>query len=120
MPSIDRVTMSILRPVVEDAHFKIKPAIIQMIQNTLQFYGMTHEDPNQHITNFLEIYDTFKQMGVDHDDTIHLRLFLFSLKDKAKSWLDSLELGRITNMGRAGTKFSSKILSLDKDYEASE
>lgn len=70
MPSIDRITMSIVRPVVEDAHFKIKPAIIQMIQNTLQFYGMTHEDPNQHITIFLEIYDTFKQMGVDHDDTI--------------------------------------------------
>lgn len=46
-------------------------------------------DPNIHIANILEIYDTFKHNGVT-DDVIHLRLFPFSLKDKAKASINGL------------------------------
>ena len=40
------------------------------------------------MANFLEICDTIKINGVS-DDAIRLRLFPFSLKDKAKVWLNS-------------------------------
>jgi hypothetical protein len=39
-------------------------------------------DPNARIASFLEICDTFKMIGVV-DDEIRLRLFPFSLRDKA-------------------------------------
>ena len=78
--------MSITKPTVQANNFEIKPAIIQMIQQSVRFNGDLKEDPNQHIANFLEICDTFKLNGVS-DDAIRLRLFPFSLGDKAKRWL---------------------------------
>ena len=44
--------------------------------------GMLHEDPNAHISNFLEVCDTVKYNGIS-DDFIRLSLFPFSLKNKA-------------------------------------
>ncbi|XP_075475898.1 uncharacterized protein LOC142515052 [Primulina tabacum] len=70
-----------------------RPSI--MIQNTVQFGGSALDDPNSHIADFLEICDTFKFNGVS-DDAIRLRLFPFSLRDKAKSWLNCLPVGSIT------------------------
>ena len=42
--------LSITRPSINSNKFKIKPSLIQMIQNMVQFFGMTKEDPNDHIT----------------------------------------------------------------------
>ena len=44
------------------------------------------EDPNSHLSTFLEIGDIIKHNDV-RDDVIRLRLFPFSLRDKAKVWL---------------------------------
>ena len=95
MPSINGATSSIRRPAIQANNFEIKPAIIQMIQQTVQFEGLSQADPNVHIANFLEICDTFKHNRVI-DDAIRLRLFPFSLRDKAKVWLNSLPHGIIT------------------------
>ncbi|XP_075477888.1 uncharacterized protein LOC142518914 [Primulina tabacum] len=94
-PSLDGARPSIVRPVIRANQFEIKPAIIQMIQNTVQFGGSALDDPNSHIADFLEICDTFKFNGVS-DDAVRLRLFPFSLRDKAKSWLNCLHVGSIT------------------------
>ena len=74
---------SIWRLPIQANNFEIKPTIIQMIQSLVQFGGLANDYPNLHITNFLEIYDTFKHNGVI-DDAIRLRLFSFSLRDKVK------------------------------------
>ncbi|KAL5557920.1 hypothetical protein UlMin_034131 [Ulmus minor] len=66
-----------------------------MIQNSVQFGGLPNDDPNLYIANFLEICDTFKHNGVT-DDAVRLRLFPFSLNNKAKAWLISLPPGTIT------------------------
>ena len=66
-----------------------------MIQNLVQFRGFANDDPNLHIANFLEIFDTFKHNGVT-DDAIRLQLFPFFLNNKAKAWLNSLPPGTIT------------------------
>ena len=82
LPSLNETTTNIRRPAIQANSFEIKPAIIQMIQNTVQFYGLPNKDPNAHIANFLKICDTFKP-NVVIDDATRLRLFSFSLKDKA-------------------------------------
>ncbi|WRX28177.1 Retrotransposon gag domain - like 10 [Theobroma cacao] len=58
--------------------------------------------------NFLKICDTFKYNGVT-DDAIRLRLFPFSLRDKAKSWLNSLPNGSITTWEDLAQKFLAKF-----------
>ncbi|KAL5541132.1 hypothetical protein UlMin_044349 [Ulmus minor] len=50
---------SIQRPPIQANNFEIKPVIIQMIQNSVQFGGLPNDDPNLHIANFLEILQTF-------------------------------------------------------------
>ncbi|KAF7842346.1 uncharacterized protein G2W53_004644 [Senna tora] len=62
---------------------------------TPMFGGSPVEDHNNHILNFLEICDTFKHNDI-YDDAILLKLFPFSLRDKAKIWLHSLPEGSIT------------------------
>ena len=66
-------------------NFELKPIELKLIQN-IQFMGLQNEDPNGHISNFLEVCDMVKYNGVSND-VIRLRLFPFSLKDKVKHWL---------------------------------
>ena len=94
---------SIRRPAIQANNFETKPAIIQMIQNYVQFAGLANDDPNLHIVNFFEICDTFKHNGVTND-AIQIRLLPFSLQNKAKSWLISLPPG-------TGTCFPCEVLS---------
>ncbi|GKV49749.1 hypothetical protein SLEP1_g56483 [Rubroshorea leprosula] len=86
--SLEGIASSIRRPAIQANNFEIKPAIIQMIQQTVQFSGLPNENPYLHIASFLEICDTFKANGVSNE-SVKLTLFPFSLRDKAKSWLQS-------------------------------
>ena len=67
MPSVNGAISSIRRPAIQANNFEIKPAIIQMIQQTVQFEGLSQDDPNVHIANFLKICDTFKHNVVTDD-----------------------------------------------------
>ncbi|KAI3467900.1 hypothetical protein Pfo_024563 [Paulownia fortunei] len=96
----------IRRPAIQANNFEIKPAVIQIVQAN-QFCGLANKDPNAHIACFLEIYDTFKHNGVT-DDAIRLRLFLFSLRDKAKSCLNSMPPGAITTWANLAQTFLAK------------
>ncbi|KAF7833226.1 uncharacterized protein G2W53_015559 [Senna tora] len=97
----------IRRPSIQANNFEIKPATIQLLQANGQFGGSPVEDPNNHILNFLEICDTFKHNGVS-DDAIRMRLFPFSLRDKAKVWLQSLPEGSITTWEELAQQFLTK------------
>ena len=94
-PSLDGCASSIVRPPIQANNFELKTSLIQFVQNNCQFSGLPTEDPNEHISTFLEIYDMVKMNGAT-DDAIRLRLFQFSLKDKARAWLKSLPQGTLT------------------------
>ncbi|XP_073153095.1 uncharacterized protein [Henckelia pumila] len=101
IPTIEDVRSSIVRPTVTANQYEIKPAIIQMIQNTVQFGGSTIDDPNAHIENFL--------------DSLHL--FPFSLRDKAKSWLNSLPAGSIITWEDLAKAFLTKYFPPSKSMK---
>ena len=81
MPNIMGNFGGIVAPSIANNNFKIKPSIIYMVQNN-QFRGLQEEDPYAHILAFLNICATFKINGVT-DDAIRLRLFPFSVKERA-------------------------------------
>ncbi|KAL1826556.1 hypothetical protein ACET3Z_004968 [Daucus carota] len=112
-PKINDIQSSIVRPAIQANTFEIKPSTIQMVQNSVQFGGSPTEDPNMHIRDFIEICDTFKFNGVT-EDAIKLRLFPFSLRDKAKGWLHSLPAGSITTWEDLAQKFLTKFFPMAK------
>ena len=65
--------------------------------------GLTNEDPNTYVSNFLEVCDTVKYNGVS------LRLFPFSLKDKVKHWIKSEPPDSINTWDDLVHKFLSKF-----------
>ena len=77
--------LGIRRQTINANNFELKPVLISMVQQA-QFSGLPLDDPNIHLAMFLEIYDIVKMNGVT-EDTIRLRLFPFSLRDKARGWL---------------------------------
>ncbi|KAL0406170.1 UNVERIFIED_CONTAM: hypothetical protein Slati_3930900 [Sesamum latifolium] len=107
LPTANGTISSIALPTVQANNFEIKPSIIQIIRSSVQFSGLPEEDPNKHLSNFLKICDTFK-FNVVSDDAISLRIFLFSLCDTAKDWLQSLSAGSITTWASLTQKFFAK------------
>lgn len=97
----------IRRQTINANNFELKPALISMVQQA-QFSGSPLDDPNIHLAMFLEICDTIKINGVT-EDTIRLRLFPFSLRDKARGWLQSLQVGSITSWQDMVEKFLAKF-----------
>ena len=57
-PSV--VTPPMIRgPTIQANNFDLKSITLQLLQG-IQFHGLTHEDLNAHILNFLEVCDTVK------------------------------------------------------------
>jgi len=93
-PGVQGIVSSIAHPTIDVNNFELKPALISMVQQS-QFGGTPLEDPNLYLLIFLEVCDTLKLNDVS-TDAIRLRLFPFSLRDKARAWLYSLPCGCIT------------------------
>jgi hypothetical protein len=97
-------------PNVTVANYEIKSSIIQMLPS---FYGLNNEDPYKHIDEFLEIYSTIKLQGFSKD-ALRMLLFPFSLKDKAKHWLKSLEPNNVTSWTQMQQEFLKKYFLISK------
>jgi len=80
---IQGIASNIAQPTVDSNNFELKPTLTSMVQQS-QFSGNPLEDPNLHLSVFFEVCDTLKLKGVS-SDTIHLCLFPFSLRDKARA-----------------------------------
>jgi len=106
------ITSSIAWPNVEAHNIDLKPTLISMVQQS-QFGRTLLEDPNLHVSIFLDVCDMLKLNGVS-TDTIRLWLFRFSLRDKARVWLPSLPLGCITMRDKLTKVFHVKFFPPNK------
>ena len=77
------------------------------------FHGMENENPYTHIRDFEEVCTTFKEGAVDMD-LLKMKAFPFTLKDKAKIWLNSLRPKTIRNWAELQAKFLKKFFSAHK------
>ncbi|CAN6454422.1 unnamed protein product [Victoria cruziana] len=66
--------------------YEIKAATINILSS---FHGLANEDPYRHLDLFLDVCATVKISNVE-DGALRLRLFPFSLNDRARDWLKSL------------------------------
>ena len=79
---------SISIPAIGANNFELKPQLVALMQQNCKFYGLPSEDPYQFLTEFLQICETVKTNGVD-PEVYRLMLFPFSVRDRARTWLDS-------------------------------
>ena len=93
-----------------NATFELKSGMIQMLP---VFRGLDQENPYQHVREFEDICGT---MRINHmtEEALKLRLFPFSLKEKAKAWLYALQAGSITTWAKLVEEFYKKFYSKQK------
>jgi hypothetical protein len=83
------------------SNFNLSPHLLSMVPH---YRGTPTEDPYLHIRDFFDICKTQNIHGLNVKG-IRLIIFLFSLKDNAKLWLNSLAAGSINNWEELATKF---------------
>ncbi|KAL4318019.1 hypothetical protein GQ457_18G015940 [Hibiscus cannabinus] len=92
--NLDDLKPSIITPKIQAAQFELKPVMFTMLDFIGQFGGLPHEDARQHVRAFLEVCSYFHQQGV-HEDVLKLKLFPYSLRDRARMWLNSASPGSL-------------------------
>ena len=96
-----------------DAHkLNLKPDTIQLLPT---FHGLEKENPYTHLILFEEVCSTCFDEKTKIE-SVYLKLFPFSVKDKAKNWLNSLRPNSITSWSDLQTEFLQKFFSLTKTY----
>ncbi|KAL3849579.1 hypothetical protein ACJIZ3_011461 [Penstemon smallii] len=106
-PILGVLDSSIVRPEIEAAHFEVKPVMLNLINSSAIFSGLAMEDPHAHLKNFMEICDSFKLNGVTADQ-LRMKLFSFSLRDRARVWLNSMPPNSIVSWTDLTEKFLRK------------
>ena len=85
----------------------VRPYLVPLLPT---FHGMESENPYSHMREFEEVCNTFKEETVTVD-LMRLKLFPFTLKDKAKIWLNSLRPRSIRNWTEMQVEFLKKFFS---------
>ena len=75
------LTSPIVIPAIEANNFELRHTLISFVEQN-QFSGRPTENPHFHLRNFLAECDIIK-LNAASADAIRLRLFPFSLKDRA-------------------------------------
>uniref|UniRef100_A0A2N9J0B0 Retrotransposon gag domain-containing protein n=1 Tax=Fagus sylvatica TaxID=28930 RepID=A0A2N9J0B0_FAGSY len=91
-------------------NFEMKPGVIQLLP---KFHGLDSENPYLHLKEFDEVCATLQYNNVT-DDVVRLKLFPFSLKEKAKSWLHSLRPNTIRTWQEMTREFLKKFFPTHK------
>ncbi|CAB81142.1 AT4g08050 [Arabidopsis thaliana] len=108
-PRDHRQRKGIAPPAIQNNNFEIKSGLISMIQGN-KFHGLPMEDPLDHLDEFDRLCNLTKINGVS-EDGFKLRLFPFSLGDKAHIWEKNLSHDSITTWDDYKKAFLSKFFS---------
>ncbi|CAL2239445.1 unnamed protein product [Prunus armeniaca] len=109
IPTIPASPSSILLPTAA-RNYELKSSHLNMLPS---FYGLPNEDPLTHIKDIFNAVSSFPLTGVT-EDQLRMRVFPYTLKDKAKYWLNSLKPGSLTTWGAIQKKFLEKYFSTQK------
>ncbi|CAL9021126.1 unnamed protein product [Prunus brigantina] len=109
IPTIPASPSSILLPTTA-RNYELKSSHLNMLPS---FYGLPNEDPLTHIKDIFNVVSSFPLTGVT-EDQLRMRVFPYTLKDKAKYWLNSLKPGSLTTWGAIQKKFLEKYFSTQK------
>ncbi|KAG7529700.1 Retrotransposon gag domain [Arabidopsis suecica] len=99
----------IVPPPVQKNNFEIKSGLISMIQGN-KFHGLPMENPPDHLDSFDRLCGLTKINGVTKD-MFKLRLFPFSLGDKAHHWEKNLSPDSINSWDDCKKAFLAKFFS---------
>ena len=100
---------TVRQPTIEAKNFVLKLALIIMVQQH-QYTRHPSEDPKEHMGRFLWMVNTLKLNGV-RPKVIKLQLFLFSLRDVAATWFESLPYGSMNNWEELVKAYMSRFFS---------
>ncbi|XP_008232773.1 PREDICTED: uncharacterized protein LOC103331871 [Prunus mume] len=109
IPTIPASPSSILLPTAA-RNYELKSSHLNMLPS---FYGLPNEDPLTHIKDIFNAVSSFPLTGVT-EDQLRMRVFPYTLKDKAKYWLNSLKPSSLTTWGAIQKKFLEKYFSTQK------
>ena len=84
----------------------INTALLNLVTKD-QFAGNPNEDAASHLNTFVELCDMKKKKDVDND-IVKLKLFPFSLRDRAKFWFSSLPCNCINSWDKWKDAFITK------------
>nr|GEU71961.1 reverse transcriptase domain-containing protein [Tanacetum cinerariifolium] len=95
---------------IQATNFGLKNDMIQQVQNSCQFRGLSGDDANKHLDKFLHVTQSIKVNGVT-DDALHLYIFPHSLTHHAP-------LGLIDTSAQRSESSSSITSSSDTEIAA--
>ena len=103
-----------IAPITDAKSCEINAALLNLVMKD-QFSGLPSEDAATHLNNFIDLCDMQKKKYV-HNDVVKLKLFPFSLRDRAKAWFSSLPKNSIDfirfSIGKRSNRSSNKSLLL--------
>src|SRR3954471_9099721 len=110
----DFICTPIAPPATSAPSYEIKPALLNLVMKD-QFSG-AGEDAALHLNNFIELCDMQKYKEVD-GDIVKLNLFPFSLRGRAKEWLQSLPKNSIDSWSKCKDAFIGKYYPPAKNIQ---
>nr|GEV88477.1 reverse transcriptase domain-containing protein [Tanacetum cinerariifolium] len=96
---------------IQATNFGLKNDMIQQVQNSCQFHGLSGDDANKHLDKFLHVTQSIKVNGVTNNA---LRLYLFPhfLTHHAIAWFDRLPRNSIQTFEQMAKMFLGKYFPL--------
>ena len=79
---------TLISPLTNAESCEINTALLNLVMKD-QFVGLPSEDAATHLNSFIDLCDMQKKKYVNND-VVKLKLFPFSLRDRAKAWFSSL------------------------------
>ena len=96
-----------IAPLTNTESYEINTALLNLVMKD-QFAGLPSEDAATHLNSFVDLCDMQKKKDVNND-LVKLKLFPFSLRDRAKAWFSSLPKNSIDSWNKAKMLLSLSI-----------
>ena len=95
-----------IAPITDAESCEINAALLNLVMKD-PFSGLPSEDAATRLNSFVDLCDMQKKKDVDKD-IVKLKLFPFSLRDRAKAWFSSLPKNSIDSWNKCKDAFISK------------